>query len=823
MSAKIQPEWVERRANIDPETGARQKRFLIIGVKAGQIAAAFSRLMPNCHIEAATRADRAVLAMASGHFDATLVDCRDDERFHRLAVVAARQFKEGRVALLASDHFLPDDTAVLDNLDIFGSHDDSSMLLASLRLKAKAPEVKKALLERPDFEAALTAELEELHKSAGQSRPALERKTSAAVEPAMAASATAPEKIECQIFAHSLNIHAESIENTAQSLDDEEPDFLMGLTSDLEEALLSEAAPPAPEDGAGDLSEKPALCGNLDLFGNPAAEPGEAELPHHVALAVEQADAAVDIDLFRYVPEASQAPKPSPAAQKPESLENRDLFGILIAERDETPLSGPGLTLESEVLEHESASSQPDLFDVQASAPKTPDGLDFFAAVRSELKAIQLSQVHPETLPAFEAEAAFVEPVARVESPETALPHEGKTAAESPPHIPPPKIDGLAQPTAKTSLLRSTSWLAHLLPRLTPVYSLIYKNLALAILGALFTAFVAFGVMIVFFLTSNKWSAPITLSRGHELVIKVERELGDLNVRKNQINEQIDDAKKNLKSSQDELGRARSLAGMIEGTISAEIKNRSELKAEIEKHTESLRRVASQYGNNTLNPDLKGNLAREFDRRLINRNTFEAGKLAQLEAAHRTALIRNEIAANEVEISRLNSTLAALNALSGHVEGTSAPIAGVGGADLVPLLNQVIEVRKGSAEAASELKAAESRGALLSNSLETVEASVARIVSTPLARAINENITVLFVPYENAGQYEKGNSLYSCTIGIFFCAEAGKVGKTIEGETVATHPFFNKPVRGSFVEAELTDQDAARKEILHVKRRPLFF
>jgi hypothetical protein len=306
-------------------------------------------------------------------------------------------------------------------------------------------------------------------------------------------------------------------------------------------------------------------------------------------------------------------------------------------------------------------------------------------------------------------------------------------------------------------------------------------------------------------------------------VIKVERELSDLNVRKNQISEQIDDAKKNLQSSQDELGRARQLAGMIEGTISAEIKNRSEMRAEIEAHTGALRNVAAQYGNDTLNPQFKGNLEREFDRRLINRNIFEAGKLAQLEAAHRTALIRNEIAANEVEISRLNSTLAALGALTGHVEGTAAPIAGVGGADLVPLLNQVIEVRKGATEAASELKAAEGRGALLSDSLATVEASVAQIQSTPLARAINENVTVLFVPYENAGQYEKGASLYSCAIGIFLCSEAGKVGNVIEGETVATHPFFNKPVRGSFVEAELTDQDAARKEILHVKRRPLFF
>ncbi len=820
MSAKLQPEWVERRANIDPETGARQKRFLIIGVKAEQIAAAFSKLMPNCHIEAATRADHAIMAMASGHFDATLVDCRDDERFHRLSVVAARQFKQGRVALLASDHFLPDEKAVLENLDIFGSHDDSAKLLASLQLKAKPPEPKKPALENPDFEAALRAELEGL-----RGRPPYETELRAAAGNAE----PAPEPEELQTSEGVLSLQPEHIENAQQFPDISEPLFLAELRSELEDALIFENPPLAMTDGAPEIetsARKPVSRDGLDLFGHPITAPEETEPAHVAQQAAESSDMSDDLDLFSFVPPAPKAAALSQAQPPVERAGNHDLFGFLIAETEDAerviPAPEPELA---------SISFHPDLFDLPAytadradpafAAPEASDGLDFFAAVKSELQTIQLSLSIPKTPAKTEAET--VESTANVPAPEPMLRAKQPGMAENTPQVSLPAIEDLAAPATKKSLLRSTSWLAHLLPRLTPVYSLVYKNLALVILGALFTAFVAFGVMIVFFLTSNKWSAPITLSRGHELVIKVERELGDLNVRKNQISEQIDDASKNLKTSRDELGRARSLGGMIEGTISAEIKNRNAMRAEIEAHTEALRNIAKQYGNDTLNPEFKGNLAREFDRRLINRNIFEAGKLAQLEAAHRTALIRNEIAANEVEISRLNSTLAALYGLSGHVEGTSAPMAGVGGADLVPLLNQVIEVRKGASEAASELKAAESRGALLSDSLETVESSITRIESTPLARAIRENITVLFVPYENAGQYEKGASLYSCAIGIFFCSEAGKVGNVIEGETVATHPFFNKPVRGSFVEAELTNPDAARKDILHVKRRPLFF
>ena len=812
MSAILQPEWVERRANIDPETGARQKRFLVIGDKAQQIAAAFSRLMPNCHIETATRADHAVLAMASGHFDATLVDCRSDERFHRLAVVAARQFKQGRVALIASDHFLPDEKAVLDNLDIFGSQDDSAKLLASLQLKAKMPAPKKLAPQGRDFEAALRAELEGLQNSPA-AHVTGEAERSAPVQPVTASTALQNTQAE-------ISFAVEGVENAAQISNFDVPDLTAELTFGLEQAILGDEA-------QFEAPEQPRWLEGFDLFGHPATEREQSAAPLESSGSKEPGDLSGAPDLFSFVPAAPPQAQTPPGASALENAGNLDLFGFPIDETGEDFTASAASGVESGLFDPAPVSDAADLFDFISNAPEPAEALttdarpsdsdDFFASVRSQLEAIQLAQARPAPSLSQEAAVAAADPSAQAE---TTL---RSGAAEDALRASLPNLENVSKPAAKTSLLRSTSWLAHLLPRLTPVYSLIYKNLALVILGALFTAFVAFGVMITFFLTSNKWSAPITLSRGHELVTKAERELGDLNVRKNQISEQLDDARKNLQSAQDELGRARALAGMIEGTISAEIKNRGEIKAETEKHTEALRSVAAQYGNDTLNPQFKGNLAREFDRRLINRNTFEAGKLAQLEAAHRTALIRNEIAANEVEISRLNSTLSALNALSGHVEGTQTPIAGAGGADLVPLLNQVSEVRKGAAEAASELKAAESRGALLSDSLETVETSIAQIEATPLARAINENITVLFVPYENAGQYEKGASLYSCAIGIFFCSEAGKVGNVIEGETVATHPFFNKPVRGSFVEAELTDQDAARKEIIHVKRRPLFF
>ena len=92
-----------------------------------------------------------------------------------------------------------------------------------------------------------------------------------------------------------------------------------------------------------------------------------------------------------------------------------------------------------------------------------------------------------------------------------------------------------------------------------------------------------------------------------------------------------------------------------------------------------------------------------------------------------------------------------------------------------------------------------------------------------MIRALDEPVNVLFVPYDNLDAYVKGERLYTCAIAIIWCSEVGTTGNPIGGEIVTTHPFFGKPIRGQFVEANLTEKSAAQKEIIHVGRPPLFF
>ncbi len=92
-----------------------------------------------------------------------------------------------------------------------------------------------------------------------------------------------------------------------------------------------------------------------------------------------------------------------------------------------------------------------------------------------------------------------------------------------------------------------------------------------------------------------------------------------------------------------------------------------------------------------------------------------------------------------------------------------------------------------------------------------------------MARALEKRIDVVFVPYGSEGRFQAGASLYSCTFTIFFCAKAGIIGQPLPGEINSVHPFFGKPIRGSFVELKLSNPDAAMREIIHGTRKPFFF
>jgi hypothetical protein len=101
------------------------------------------------------------------------------------------------------------------------------------------------------------------------------------------------------------------------------------------------------------------------------------------------------------------------------------------------------------------------------------------------------------------------------------------------------------------------------------------------------------------------------------------------------------------------------------------------------------------------------------------------------------------------------------------------------------------------------------------------ETLIASLRASPYLKAIEKNLTVAFVPYENLPHAQQGTPLYACAARLFWCREVGVIGKLLEGEVSLKHPIRQYMLRGVMVELQLSDEPAAREDLLHLSRPPM--
>lgn len=372
--------------------------------------------------------------------------------------------------------------------------------------------------------------------------------------------------------------------------------------------------------------------------------------------------------------------------------------------------------------------------------------------------------------------------------------------------------------------IRGLSALAHFIPGLTPVLSMVYKNLALTLLTCLFVAFISYGVMIAYFLVSGDWSSPLQLQRGHELVIKAERERGELMVKRNLMFRQLTDADAKKKRGENAIERANILSQIVGSTIQQEISNFYETRDAVKDEIETLSSIVESYGSSKSRRAERNRIADAYKRRVITRDYYQRTILSFAKTEENIANLRQRISEKKRTMRLDEQSVTYLQQLEQQLNGgKNIQISVNGKAALVPIANQVIEVSQMRAAGEADLADIENTRASLEHSIEVLSGSIKELESTPMIRALEKPVNVLFVPYDNLKAYRKDEKLFTCAFAIFWCSPVGTVGNPIGGEITTTHPFFGKPIRGQFVEANLTEISAAQKEIIHVGRPPLFF
>lgn len=354
--------------------------------------------------------------------------------------------------------------------------------------------------------------------------------------------------------------------------------------------------------------------------------------------------------------------------------------------------------------------------------------------------------------------------------------------------------------------------------------SMAYKRSATVLLLTLFTAFMFYGFLIAFFLMSSGWGAPMTLAQGHEMVNKAERELTELRVALSQAEQKITEAKFGLGKAERSLTDGEVMVRYATDTVRKEKTRINRLNKSLVTKIARLDKVRGALQRQLSKDGAASDLQELYNRRLINRQKFNSSALGLLEASQRLAAIESEMDSLVTEKEDITISLGLLDSLQDGLEN-GEPISSVTAAstDLILLTKQAMDAKAVYDNAYDEMTSTGKLIAELVSNRELVRRQIAALQSTALARAINERIDVIFVPYTNRANFTPGTRLYSCAFTIFYCERVGTVGAPLPGEISSVHPFFGKPIRGYFVEAKLKFDKAATREIIHGGHAPFFF
>ena len=102
------------------------------------------------------------------------------------------------------------------------------------------------------------------------------------------------------------------------------------------------------------------------------------------------------------------------------------------------------------------------------------------------------------------------------------------------------------------------------------------------------------------------------------------------------------------------------------------------------------------------------------------------------------------------------------------------------------------------------------------------DAVVGRLVQSPYLKAIENKVTLAFVPNQNLKNVKLGTPLYGCAWGLVWCRKVGIVKAVLEGEVQDIHPHDESIQRGLMLEVDVSDWGAS-ETVLFAGSKPLWF
>jgi hypothetical protein len=351
-----------------------------------------------------------------------------------------------------------------------------------------------------------------------------------------------------------------------------------------------------------------------------------------------------------------------------------------------------------------------------------------------------------------------------------------------------------------------------------------YKAVGTVLLFLILLGFVTYLSVQGFFLLSRSWVAPTVISPTDPQILQLNAQIAQqatardqVMAERRQVQTRLADAERLVMAERDfqerfqvALSSERTFRARALWRMAALRSDYERARAEIEKSNHAYSGMARErtealYGARLL--DQESHLTHHH-------------QLAQMAQSNLT--LAEHSVELETRLETLRRELRSFDAAQGR--------SGDKGDKRAKVTTEVLLLEREYTRSVMEQARAETSRQALQEDLRALDGAVARyekllatIRSAPYLRALEGNLTVAFVPYDNLESARPGTVLYACAAKLVWCRQVGVVGEALEGEVSVKHPIRQHFLRGVMVELRLQDTLAAHEELLHLGRPPLLF
>lgn len=330
-----------------------------------------------------------------------------------------------------------------------------------------------------------------------------------------------------------------------------------------------------------------------------------------------------------------------------------------------------------------------------------------------------------------------------------------------------------------------------------------YKTVALLLLYGVLFGILGYAAMGVFFVTNDQWVAPTILAPGDVRILSLTGQLVASQAALDTVKLDRDKTIQSLAEMRKQVAvlqpLVRKLTVAIQHEQTSNAANGDDLAhLSVQKSQDNIRSAALAKQVD----DLRKKVAEEEAAGLLTKTEAEA-QLVTLNQVDNT-LTDSQIA--EVLLRdpvRQKTTLdpTALSLLSQQIQ----------------LKEQVVQLELSIVAGEQQVKNDEVQIARISKAMTAAE-------QTPfyLVFVSGKDTTAGFIPYDNRARARVGAPIYSCSVKVFFCKQVGTITSIFHEEEKGQKPIFNSDIRGFMVGLEMTDPEAAKNDILFL-RKPFFF